>query len=109
MGFRQQLGAALSEAERMAALTEQQHLRLARFGYETATLDSFTQEEANTRLANWMRQRARWLKGFLATWLVHMRHPRQLLRDLDEALKSGGMKHSPNEKGWFEKAKEFFR
>ncbi len=34
---------------------------------------------------------------------------RQLLRDLDEALKSGGMKHSPNEKGWFEKAKEFFR
>ncbi len=36
-------------------------------------------------------------------------HQRQLLRDLDEALKSGGMKHSPNEKGWFEKAKEFFR
>jgi len=32
-------------------------------------------EEANTRLGDWMRQRARWLKGFLVTWLVHMREP----------------------------------
>jgi molecular chaperone DnaJ len=34
---------------------------------------------------------------------------RKLLRDLDDSFKSGGMKHSPNEKGWFDKAKEFFR
>jgi cellulose synthase/poly-beta-1,6-N-acetylglucosamine synthase-like glycosyltransferase len=50
-------------------------LRLARSGYDSATLAAHTYEEANTRLWNWLRQRARWLKGFLQTWLVHMRHP----------------------------------
>jgi cellulose synthase/poly-beta-1,6-N-acetylglucosamine synthase-like glycosyltransferase len=60
-------------------------IRLARFGYDTGTLDSFTDEEANTRLGNWMRQRARWLKGFLATWLVHMRHPLRLMREVGPA------------------------
>ncbi|MCA3575546.1 MAG: glycosyltransferase [Aestuariivirga sp.] len=57
-------------------------LRLARHGYQTGTLDSHTLEEANTRPVNWLRQRARWLKGFLATWLVHMRDPARLLREL---------------------------
>ena len=60
-------------------------LRLSRHGYETGTLDSLTYEEANTRLPNWMRQRARWLKGFLATWLVHMRDPIRLMRELGPA------------------------
>ena len=60
-------------------------LRLARHGYDTGTLDSLTYEEANTRLPNWMRQRARWLKGFLATWLVHMRHPARLMREVGPA------------------------
>ena len=50
-------------------------LRLARLGYRAATLQSRTYEEANVRLGNWMRQRARWLKGFMQTWLVHMRQP----------------------------------
>lgn len=49
--------------------------RLAKAGYRTQTLDSTTLEEANTQLPNWMRQRRRWLKGFLHTWLVHMRRP----------------------------------
>lgn len=57
-------------------------LRLVRAGYEAATIDSRTYEEANVRLGNWQRQRARWLKGFLATWLVHMRNPRRLWREL---------------------------
>jgi molecular chaperone DnaJ len=35
-------------------------------------------------------------------------HQRKLLKELDESFKKGGTKHSPNEKGWFEKAKEFF-
>ena len=60
-------------------------IRLARHGYDTGTLDSLTREEANTRLPNWMRQRARWLKGFLATWLVHMREPGRLMRELGPA------------------------
>jgi cellulose synthase/poly-beta-1,6-N-acetylglucosamine synthase-like glycosyltransferase len=56
--------------------------RLARFGYQTAVLDSFTYEEANTRLGNWLAQRSRWLKGFLLTWLVNMRAPLRLVKDL---------------------------
>jgi glycosyltransferase XagB len=57
-------------------------LRLARTGYQTTTLDSVTYEEANTELGNWLQQRARWLKGFLQTWLVHMREPRETLREI---------------------------
>ena len=55
-------------------------IRLARHGYRCGILDSTTYEEANTQLPNWMRQRRRWLKGFLQTWLVHMRNPLLLLR-----------------------------
>jgi cellulose synthase/poly-beta-1,6-N-acetylglucosamine synthase-like glycosyltransferase len=60
-------------------------LRLARFGYATGVLDSITHEEATTRLGNWMRQRARWLKGFLVTWLVHMREPGLFMREVGPA------------------------
>jgi molecular chaperone DnaJ len=35
-------------------------------------------------------------------------HQRKLLKELDESFKKGGHKHSPNDKGWFEKAKDFF-
>lgn len=50
-------------------------LRLSRLGYRTEILDSTTFEEANCRLGNWVRQRSRWMKGYLQTWLVHMRRP----------------------------------
>ncbi|PZF78681.1 glycosyltransferase [Aestuariivirga litoralis] len=60
-------------------------LRLARLGYDIAVLDSLTFEEANMRLGNWMRQRARWLKGSLVTWLVHMREPLVFMRDVGPA------------------------
>jgi cellulose synthase/poly-beta-1,6-N-acetylglucosamine synthase-like glycosyltransferase len=59
--------------------------RLARAGYVTGTLDSLTYEEASLGIGNWLRQRARWLKGFLVTWLVHMRQPLELMRDLGPA------------------------
>ncbi|WP_038206148.1 molecular chaperone DnaJ [Xenophilus azovorans] len=35
-------------------------------------------------------------------------HQRKLLKELDDSLRKGGTKHSPNEKGWFDRAKEFF-
>ena len=57
-------------------------VRLARAGYVTELLPTVTFEEANCRLWPWVRQRSRWLKGFLITWCVHMRDPVQLLRDL---------------------------
>ncbi len=57
-------------------------LRLARFGYRAGMLASRTYEEANCHLGNWMSQRARWLKGWMQTWLVHMRSPARLKADL---------------------------
>ncbi len=55
-------------------------IRLARRGYRVRTFDSTTFEEAPNDLANWLRQRSRWQKGYMQTWLVHMRHPLVLLR-----------------------------
>jgi cellulose synthase/poly-beta-1,6-N-acetylglucosamine synthase-like glycosyltransferase len=55
-------------------------IRLHREGYRTAMIDSTTLEEANSQVGNWIRQRSRWSKGYFQTWLVHMRHPVQLLR-----------------------------
>jgi glycosyltransferase XagB len=57
-------------------------IRLARQGYQVGMLNSITYEEANIELGNWMQQRARWLKGFLQTWLVHMRNPVKLIREI---------------------------
>jgi cellulose synthase/poly-beta-1,6-N-acetylglucosamine synthase-like glycosyltransferase len=45
-------------------------------------LGSTTYEEAPTGCVSWLRQRTRWLKGYLQTWLVHMRDPRALWREL---------------------------
>lgn len=57
-------------------------IRLARHGYVTELIPTVTYEEANCRAWPWVKQRSRWLKGFAITWLVHMRAPRALLRDL---------------------------
>ncbi len=57
-------------------------VRLYRMGYRTAILDSTTYEEANSDPINWVKQRSRWYKGYAQTWLVHMRHPRRLEREL---------------------------
>lgn len=57
-------------------------LRLARHGYVTELVPTTTFEEANCRPWRWVRQRSRWLKGFLVTYCVHMRDPVRLLRDL---------------------------
>lgn len=57
-------------------------VRLARFGLRTATLDSATFEEAPVTLTAWLRQRTRWMKGWMQTYIVHGRQPRQLLKDL---------------------------
>lgn len=57
-------------------------LRIASSGYRTAVIDSKTMEEANSDPINWVRQRSRWYKGYLQTWLVQMRRPRRLLHTL---------------------------
>jgi cellulose synthase/poly-beta-1,6-N-acetylglucosamine synthase-like glycosyltransferase len=57
-------------------------VRMHRLGYRVRVLDSVTEEEANTDFVNWVQQRSRWHKGYLQTWLVHLRHPRRLHREL---------------------------
>ena len=53
-------------------------LRLARAGYVTGVLERPTLEAAPETFAVWLPQRTRWLKGWMQTWLVHMRDPRGL-------------------------------
>jgi cellulose synthase/poly-beta-1,6-N-acetylglucosamine synthase-like glycosyltransferase len=55
--------------------------RLARFGYRAVTLDSTTHEEAPLQFHAWLRQRSRWMKGWMQTWSVHMRAPCRLWRE----------------------------
>lgn len=47
--------------------------RLFKAGYRTAIIDSITLEEANSKVGNWIRQRSRWIKGYMQTFLVHNR------------------------------------
>jgi glycosyltransferase XagB len=60
-------------------------IRLYRFGYRTLALPSATYEEAPPRFRQWLRQRTRWYKGWMQTWLVHMRRPRRLWHELNFA------------------------
>lgn len=48
-------------------------VRLFKKGFKTAIIDSITLEEANSRVGNWLRQRSRWIKGYMQTYLVHIR------------------------------------
>lgn len=57
-------------------------MRLARFGYRTGMIASTTYEEAPARSMPWLRQRTRWFKGWMQTYMVHMRQPCVLCREL---------------------------
>jgi cellulose synthase/poly-beta-1,6-N-acetylglucosamine synthase-like glycosyltransferase len=57
-------------------------MRLARLGYRAAVISSTTYEEAPARVKPWIRQRTRWFKGWMQTWLVHMRDPLRIAREL---------------------------
>ena len=60
-------------------------VRLHRLGYRTGVLASETLEEANSDFVNWVKQRSRWYKGYIQTWIVHMRHPLRLRKELGGA------------------------
>lgn len=57
-------------------------MRMARLGYRTSVIRSTTYEEAPVRLKPWLKQRTRWIKGWMQTWLVHVRSPRRLRQEL---------------------------
>jgi hypothetical protein len=56
-------------------------MRLHRAGYRAETLDSTTYEEACCKSVPWVKQRTRWLKGWMQTFGVHMRAPLATLRE----------------------------
>lgn len=59
-------------------------MRLAKRGYLTALIQSVTLEEANSDIQNWFQQRTRWIKGYLQTYFVHMRKPKEFMQTWKE-------------------------
>jgi glycosyltransferase XagB len=59
-------------------------IRLYKQGFRTGMLDSTTYEEANPNVRNWIRQRSRWIKGYMQTLLVHTRGGWDLRRTRDK-------------------------
>jgi cellulose synthase/poly-beta-1,6-N-acetylglucosamine synthase-like glycosyltransferase len=55
-------------------------LRVAAQGMTVSTLASTTLEEACCRPWPWIKQRTRWIKGYMQTALVHTRHPVRFVR-----------------------------
>ena len=50
--------------------------------YKVGVVNSTTLEEANNEPFNWIRQRSRWIKGYMQTLLVHMRNPVRLVNKI---------------------------
>jgi len=57
-------------------------VRLTQRFYRVGVVNSTTYEEANNSIPNWIRQRSRWLKGYMQSYLVHMRAPLKLYGEL---------------------------
>jgi cellulose synthase/poly-beta-1,6-N-acetylglucosamine synthase-like glycosyltransferase len=55
-------------------------IRIGQKGYRVGVVDSTTFEESSCRVGQWIRQRSRWIKGYLQTLLVHTRRPLQFAR-----------------------------
>lgn len=55
-------------------------IRAAMHGYRVGIINSTTFEEANKHVGNWIRQRSRWIKGYMQTALVFSRDPIGLVR-----------------------------
>jgi glycosyltransferase XagB len=57
-------------------------IRLTQKGYRVGVADSTTFEEASCHAGNWIRQRSRWMKGYMQTFLVHTRRPLHLMQTI---------------------------
>ncbi|WP_254654479.1 glycosyltransferase family 2 protein [Clavibacter tessellarius] len=57
-------------------------IRASAVGYRVGVINSTTMEEANTSIPNFIRQRSRWIKGYMQTTLVHARRPVALIREV---------------------------
>jgi cellulose synthase/poly-beta-1,6-N-acetylglucosamine synthase-like glycosyltransferase len=66
-------------------------IRLALAGWRVGDLPSATLEEAPQTLGAWMRQRTRWLKGFMQVCVTHSRHPVRVFAKLGFARGCGAV------------------
>lgn len=57
-------------------------IRASANGYTIGVINSTTYEEANKAVKNWLRQRSRWIKGYMQTWLVYNRNPLALIGEI---------------------------
>ncbi|MGJ5180139.1 glycosyltransferase family 2 protein [Bradyrhizobium oligotrophicum] len=57
-------------------------VRLTQKGYRVGIVDSTTFEEASCHAGNWIRQRSRWMKGYMQTLLVHTRSPLRFMHKI---------------------------
>ncbi|CAM3439437.1 glycosyltransferase [Nocardioides dubius] len=57
-------------------------LRASVMGYRVTVIESTTGEEACAQTAAWIRQRTRWIKGYIVTAAVNTRNPVQFARDV---------------------------
>ena len=57
-------------------------IRLARKGHVVVPINSTTWEEAPPKLKPWIKQRARWNKGFIYSLYFHFKNPIKLTTDL---------------------------
>jgi cellulose synthase/poly-beta-1,6-N-acetylglucosamine synthase-like glycosyltransferase len=64
-------------------------IRASARGHRVAVVNSTTYEEANMAVGNWIRQRSRWIKGYMQTVLVHTRHPWRLVRTVGPRQAAG--------------------
>ena len=57
-------------------------LRLHRYGYQTKTINRPTLEDAPEELGIWIKQRTRWFKGHMQTWMISLRNPKMLIDEI---------------------------
>jgi cellulose synthase/poly-beta-1,6-N-acetylglucosamine synthase-like glycosyltransferase len=57
-------------------------IRACAHSLKVGIINSTTYEEANSRYINWIRQRSRWIKGYMQTALVYNRHPIKMLKQI---------------------------
>ena len=61
-------------------------MRMANLELRVETINSTTKEEAVIHLRHWIKQRTRWIKGHLQTFLVHSRSSKGIKGDLKKRL-----------------------
>lgn len=55
-------------------------LRLAQMGYQVRILESDTLEESPITILAWIKQRVRWIKGYMQTYIVHLKNIKSLYK-----------------------------